>query len=576
MAPVPEPIAAARRTAAVARAGVGLTGAVLSLGWMSLHPRSELAAVGFAVIVLTSASQRLIHDHRFLALEEAIAASAALLIVGLGHQQVTILSLLWLCAAASGLVARGGRVHWASRTILLTSMALPIVLAGRLDPAHVGFFAGAVALLSTCGRLTRELNDLLEQARYDADHDALTGVSARPALRAALTATLERGQPVRLLLVDLDDFGQVNKARGHAEGDRLLRTATARLQERLPPGALLGRLGGDEFAILAPLTARGSVEGATVLGVLGRTDAAGGPIDASVGIAHAPQDGDDADAVLRAADIALRVAKRHGKRQAVIYDGASLTDDPVTGARGALMRLIAGEGLEVAMQPIVDVTTGRLHAYEALARFRTHGTEAPLHWFAIADELGLRAELEIACLRAALKLFPLRPPGVLMSVNLSATLLFDRRVDALLDAAGDVNGLIVEVTEDSLVREDAGPMLALGPLLERGIVLAVDDVGAGYSGLGQLTVLRPALVKLDRGLVAGIDTSPHRAALVEALVGYARRTGGELVAEGVETAAELETVAALGVRLVQGFALARPGAPWPQVSSHAALMPAPG
>ncbi|WP_267128323.1 EAL domain-containing protein [Baekduia soli] len=177
----------------------------------------------------------------------------------------------------------------------------------------------------------------------------------------------------------------------------------------------------------------------------------------------------------------------------------------------------------------------------------------------------MRGQLELACLRAALELVPRLPEGSLLSVNVSGPVLLDERTLALLLEQPALDRVIVEITEDALVQDDAGFHAALAPLVARGVRLAVDDMGAGYSGLRQITALRPAYLKLDRSLVRGVDASPDRAALIEALLHYAGRTGGLLVAEGVETRSELDAVRRLGVPLVQGFHYGRPGAPWPVV-----------
>jgi EAL domain-containing protein (putative c-di-GMP-specific phosphodiesterase class I) len=135
----------------------------------------------------------------------------------------------------------------------------------------------------------------------------------------------------------------------------------------------------------------------------------------------------------------------------------------------------------------------------------------------------------------------------------------------LLGGTGELGGLILELTENSLLEDTPGLHAEISRLLALGVRFAVDDMGAGYSGLRQITTLRPTYLKLDRSLISGIDTDPDRGALVSAMLGYARQTNGHLVAEGVETEAELETLRALGVELVQGYYLARPGWPWPRV-----------
>ena len=258
------------------------------------------------------------------------------------------------------------------------------------------------------------------------------------------------------------------------------------------------------------------------------------------------------------------------------YAGDSLTDEGPTGARGALGRLVAGEGVTMVVQPIIDVASGEVHAYEALARFRTRGSDSPLHWFALADEFGMRDELELACLRAALGLLDDRPPNTRLSVNVSGPVLVDPRALELSAVQPDLSGLIVEVTEEALVDDDEAFHAALAPLMARGVVLAIDDMGAGYSGLRQITTLRPSYLKLDRSLVRDIDAAPDRAALLEALAHYARRTGALLVAEGVEREAEFAVIQQLGIPLVQGFYCGRPGPGWPAPagsSLRASLIP---
>jgi hypothetical protein len=255
----------ARRTAAVARAGLAFAGIAL----VALHPalaRHPLAAAGgFAFIVLTSTVQLVAPRLRWLKVEESVAGLAGILIVGSGDERVNVLTLLWLAAVASGVLARGGRVHWIGSSVLLSALILPIVLDGRITAEHLGLCVATIGLLLTCGRLTRELNHLLERARHDADHDGLTGALSRTAFRAVLDKLegMNRAGDAALLLIDLDNFGATNKQRGHAAGDALLRDTALALREVLGPDVRIGRLGGDEFGALVPgdeptLTARRS------------------------------------------------------------------------------------------------------------------------------------------------------------------------------------------------------------------------------------------------------------------------------------------------------------------------------
>jgi diguanylate cyclase (GGDEF)-like protein len=560
----------ARRTAAWTRAGLGLMGIALILADRDLlvHPTAGIA--GFAVILVTAMVQLLAPRLSWMRTEESLSGMAGVLIIGVQAEQVSVIGIIWLAAVASGVLARGGRVHWIGRTVVLGALLLPILRTGSLSLDYAALCGTTIGLLLTSGRLTRELNRLLHQARHDADHDDLTGLLSYTAFRSVLERTAtesSQAAPVSLLLLDLERFGVVNKTHGHAAGDKLLATVGESLRAVAGPDCAVGRLGGDEFALIAatddPLPL--AQELLDALPKHREDDAR--PMSACVGISQTPRDGNSGEALLRAADIALRVAKRSGLAgQISPYEGGSLSGSGERSARHALDRMIRGEGVSMAVQPIVDLRSGAVHAYEALARFGRRSTDSPLHWLAVAEEFGERDLLEHACLRAALELFAARPAGVRLSVNLSAPVLMDQRTLAILERPADLTGLIIEVTEEALVQSEAQLKEAIGPLLERGAMLAVDDMGAGYSGLRQITTVHPDYLKLDRSLITGIDEQEDRQALVGALVGYAERVGSLLVAEGVETTAELGVLLELGVPLVQGFYLGRPAAPWPQLA----------
>jgi EAL domain-containing protein (putative c-di-GMP-specific phosphodiesterase class I) len=437
----------ARRTAATTRIVLGIVGIALILPQPHLAAHRLAAIAGFCTITATALVQRLAPRLSWLKVEESLAGTAAVLIVGLGEQRVTVLSVLWLAAVASGVMARGGRVHWIGRTVVLSALALPAIEQGRLTADHAALCAAAIGLLLTSGRLTRELNHLLSQARIDAD-------SAETLLLA---------------------------------------------------GDIASRVAG--------------------------------------------RDGSESSRGPRAAEEALSSAQ---------------TDE----AREALDRLIAGNGLAMAVQPIVELPTGTVHAYEALARPESAGIDSsPLPWFALAEKLGMRDDLERACLCKALELYSSRPRGTRLSVNLSVPVLLDPRTLDLLLQAGEssadaLRGLIIEITEETLVKGDLQLKTAFEPLRRQGARLAVDDMGAGYSGLRQIIAVRPTYLKLDRSLVCDIDHDEDRAALVGALVGYAAQVGSLLVAEGIESASELRRLQELGVPLAQGFYLGRPAVSW--------------
>ncbi len=211
-------------------------------------------------------------------------------------------------------------------------------------------------------------------------------------------------------------------------------------------------------------------------------------------------------------------------------------------------------------QPIVDLTRGVVAGYEALARFHGPPDAPPDAWFAAAHDAGLGDRLEARCLALALDARAALPPNVFLTVNLSPPALVSRPVRALLARASDLRGLVIEVTEQAPVEDYALLLAALEPLRDAGALVAVDDAGAGFASLKHITTLRPAFVKIDRGLVSGVATDETKAALLETLGIFASRVDAWLVAEGIETESELERVMSLGVPLGQGYGLGRPTA----------------
>lgn len=562
---LPEEVVRARRTASLARVSIALVAVALLVGDHQLSTIPLVCATGFAIIAATAGVQLAMPHTDWLKLDESLVPLSALLIIGLAPQQVGVLSILWLAAVACGVIARGGRVGGPGRLLLLAVLALPVLRDGEITLPYAGLVVAATALLLACGRMTRELRGMLERARQAADHDGLTQALTRAAFRDRLdrvAAAPSEHRDLAVLLVDLDRFGTINKTAGHAAGDALLISVVARLDEVVGDRGFVGRLGGDEFGLVIADRDPMAV-GRRILDRLGSDLGDGSVVSACVGIALIPRDGRDAETLLRAVDVALRVAKRTGRRHVSCYAGEAISAPGARGAEEALQRLIDGQGLTMAVQPIVSTQTGLIHAYEALARFQARGTSSPLHWFALADEFGLRDELELACLRCALGLVPSRPHGALLSVNLSGPLLLDARTTAILSRPDSLHGLILELTENSLLEDTPGLHARISELQAAGVLFAVDDMGSGYSGLRQMTAVRPAYMKLDRSLIRGIDGDHDRGALIAALLGYARQTSGHIVAEGVETAAELAALTELGVDLVQGFHIARPGPPWP-------------
>jgi EAL domain-containing protein (putative c-di-GMP-specific phosphodiesterase class I) len=227
---------------------------------------------------------------------------------------------------------------------------------------------------------------------------------------------------------------------------------------------------------------------------------------------------------------------------------------------GRVKRLIAGEGLDVALQPIVDLASGEIVGAEALARFadadgRTIPTEAV---FLDAHALGLGTELELAAVRLALRSHDRLPEGLYLALNASPALLAGDDLPAML-AAHERRPLVVELTEHQAVEDYVALGRSLDDLRALGVRVAIDDVGSGFSSFRHVTRVNPEILKLDRSLVCGIDDDPVRQSLAAAIVAFAADVGAVVVSEGIESESELACLRGLAVGLGQGFFLGRPG-----------------
>ena len=228
--------------------------------------------------------------------------------------------------------------------------------------------------------------------------------------------------------------------------------------------------------------------------------------------------------------------------------------------RGVIQRFLDGEGLSMAFQPIVDLRSRETVGMEALARFRALPMRPPDQWFAEAVRLELGIQLELVAIREALLALPRLPRDAYLSVNASHHAAMSPALPAILEAAG--SRIVVEITEHEAV-EDYGPLLrSLDTLRASGCRVAIDDAGAGYASLRHTLQLAPDIVKVDISLTRDIDSDRGRRALASALISFADEMGMTIVAEGIESQAELDTLLELGVAYGQGYFLAQP-APLP-------------
>ena len=217
----------------------------------------------------------------------------------------------------------------------------------------------------------------------------------------------------------------------------------------------------------------------------------------------------------------------------------------------------ASRDLEMVYQPAFRLDEHRIEFIEALARFRSEPYVAPNQWFAAAQEAGVGPELEMLALKCAIEGMRRLPSGSTISINVSPGAVVTQDLIHHL-ASVPLNRVVLEITEHDAIGCYATMVEALRPLRQSGVRVAIDDVGAGYSSFAHIIHLRPDYIKLDMSLSRGIDRDPVRRALASALITFAHQTGTELVAEGVETACELESLRDLGVTIIQGHVIARP------------------
>ncbi len=424
----------------------------------------------------------------------------------------------------------------------------------------------------------RILEDAYDRARAEALRDTLTGLGNHRAFQEEMerqwAIAARTGRSMALALLDLDDFKRINDSSGHAAGDQVLRQAATTMAAYMRRSDRAFRIGGDEFALILSDT---DVDGAQVMvrrllaacldGETGR--GAEHTVSFSAGIGAGPTSARDREALYRQADSALFWSKRHGRTCVTIYDPARhdnhVTERPPAELSAAVAQVAATGAIRAVFQPIFDLTTGAPRGYEGLVRpLPDSGFTDPGSLFEAAEATGRTSELDIACLNTVMETAArLRLPGSL-TVNLSPRTLEsdDFSVHALLRMIVrhglDPRLIVVELTEREAVEDVERLRRACEACRVAGIRLAADDVGAGNAGLRLLSQLRFDIVKIDLSLVQGGAVRDTSLEIVKTLRDLADRWGALVIAEGIETPAQLEVVRSLGIGAGQGYLLGRP------------------
>jgi diguanylate cyclase (GGDEF)-like protein len=440
-------------------------------------------------------------------------------------------------------------------------------------------FAHAVASTVLNAALYDDVRAEASRQAHEASHDPLTGLANRILLQERIRAALaeRHNLTTALVLLDLDHFKEINDTLGHAAGDFLLQRVADRLRSLSRPGDLVARLGGDEFAVL--LTGLDSAEAAApaaedVLMLLTEPVEYEGlrlSVEASAGVACYPADAQDADELLRRADVAMYQAKSdRGSwvRYDVERDGSSVHRLALV---ADLRSALEGEEIVAHFQPQADLQTGEIIGVEALARWEhpRRGLLMPLDFIGVAEQSGLVRPftlrmLDVAVAECARWAALGRPISV--AVNLAARSLLDRQLPhdvaaVLARHSLPPDRLVLEITESTATSELEVVEEVLGRLRRLGVALSVDDFGTGYSSLAFLQRTAVNELKVDRSFVVGMLGSDSDMALVRTTIQLAHSLGARAVAEGVEDAALAEALRELGCDLAQGYWLARPVPP---------------
>jgi len=518
----------------------------------------------------------------------ALGCTAAYAILVDTHTEVIVLMVANALGYGIGVSARNaGRL-----TIAIGQLALsvvPIALAAFWT-GKAGFITLGVtilllipAMISIAGNIFKVLRDsiasaetskkLAEKMQVLARTDVVTGLANRAGLNHAMVETMmgvDENSHLALIWIDLDRFKEVNDLLGHPVGDRVLSEVAKRLSEVSPDAGTVARFGGDEFIVFCPITDRKESERlaseihAEIMRPF-RIDGERLEVRASLGVALLPDNGTDADTLMQSADLALYHAKVGGRSQTCFYDGSMSRDlvrrrEIEDELRAALQR----EELSIFFQPIVDLDTGRIKTFEALVRWfhPEKGELKPDEFIPVAEETGVIVTLGNWITAQAARIAATWPEEVTIAVNLSPLQIRAPGAalgikNALREAGLDPRRLELEVTESLFIEDNHSTAAFIEELSEIGVRFALDDFGTGYSSLGYINKFPFSKIKVDRSFVSGEQVGKKSEAIIRAVAEMGTTLGMDIVAEGLETIEQVQSVKDAGCNLGQGYYFSR-------------------
>ena len=437
------------------------------------------------------------------------------------------------------------------------------------------------ALTTHIAGIAIERKQAKDRTRFLAQNDALTGLPNRFRLEHIVDHALRNAAQVRtevaVVFIDIDGFKNVNDDLGHRAGDEVLRVIADRLVSILSPREIAARLSGDEFVVL--LREAGLDSGVTLARVGALRAAAGAPIaidgktfhlTTSMGVAHYPRDGLTAAALIANADAALFRGKEFGRDNVQLF-----TDEMKAGLEGRLFRQeemrrgLTEEEFLLHYQPQVSLATGRVIGVEALVRWQHPrlGLLSPGEFVPLAEQTGLIVRLGDWVLRTACRQNKAWQqaglPPLTMSVNVSARQFRERDwvghvATALAESDLDPRWLELELTESLIMQDPRKAVVTMQELRDLGVQIAIDDFGTGYSNLSSLRTFPISRLKIDQSFVRDLPQSLHDSAITGAVISLGHQLGLAVMAEGVETAAQMTFLREKGCDDVQGYFISRP------------------